>query len=79
MVAVIRLLAAMIKREPAPDERDLMTLEDVAARVGVAVPVIRRRIASGDIPAVRINGTVRVERTALERTLAIIAANYGPP
>lgn len=74
-----RLLAALFKRKPAPAERDLMTLEEVAARVGVDVPVIRRRIATGDIPAVRIGRTLRVERTALERTIAVIAANYGPP
>lgn len=74
-----RLLAALIRREPAPAERDLMTLEEAAARVGVDVPVIRRRIATGDIPAVRIGRTLRVERTALERTIAIIATKYGPP
>jgi excisionase family DNA binding protein len=57
-------------RSPSPDNGDLMTLEEVASRIGVEVPVIHRAIAKGDIPAVRTGGDLRVERDALERTLA---------
>lgn len=64
---------------PEPDRGDLLTLEEVAARIGVDVPVVRRAIARGDIPAVRTAKDLRIERVALERTLAIAAANYRPP
>ncbi|CAA7618627.1 Gene 36 protein (Gp36), putative excisionase (modular protein) [Candidatus Terasakiella magnetica] len=68
------------KPEAAPYNGGLMTLEEVATRIGVGVPVIRRAIANGDIPAVRIGRKdMRVERAALERTIAITAAHYGPP
>jgi excisionase family DNA binding protein len=64
---------------PEPDRGDLLTLEEVAARIGVDVSVVRRAIAKGDIPAVRTAKDLRIERVALERTLAIAAANYRPP
>lgn len=65
-----RFLAAAFERRPAPAGHDLMTLDEVAAQVGVAVPVIRRRMAMGDIPAARAGRTVQVERAAPARTIA---------
>ncbi|MEO5336244.1 MAG: helix-turn-helix domain-containing protein [Magnetospirillum sp. WYHS-4] len=64
---------------PEPGNGDLLALEEVAARIGVDVPGIRRAIAKGDLPAVWTGKEQRVERSALERTLAIVAANYGSP
>jgi excisionase family DNA binding protein len=65
-------------RQRPPDNGDLMTLEEVASRLGTDVAVVRRAIAKGDLPAVRIAKDLRVERSALECALAIAASNYGP-
>ncbi|CAA6606432.1 hypothetical protein MTBLM1_90101 [Rhodospirillaceae bacterium LM-1] len=66
------------KGNPSSDHDNLMTLDEVAARLGVDVRVVRRAIAKGDIPALRIGKGFKIERSALECSLAIAAAHYGP-
>jgi hypothetical protein len=78
------VFAALLPRrgdEPAPDNGDLMTLEEVvASRIGVErrghPPRHRQGRHSGGADR---RGDLRVKRDALERTLAIVASNYGPP
>lgn len=49
---------------PAPD---YLSLDDVAARLGVSVKTARRRVADGTLPAVRIGRRlIRVPASALE-------------
>lgn len=52
---------------PVPD--DLLTLRDVAERLGRSERTIRRWRREGLLPAVRIAGTVRVRLSDLERAL----------
>jgi len=46
---------------PAP----LVSVQDAAARLGVSVNTVRRRVKSGDIPSTRIGKVVRVDLTNL--------------
>lgn len=45
---------------------DYLTLDDVAARLGVSVKTARRRVADGTLPAVRIGRLIRVPASALD-------------
>lgn len=45
---------------------DYLSLDDVAARLGVSVKTARRRVADGTLPAVRIGRLIRVPASALE-------------
>jgi len=52
--------------------RQFLTVAEVAMRLGVSAPTIRRRIASGEIPAVQLGGpgtSVRVPHAALRAWL----------
>ncbi len=66
------------KGSPSSDRDNLMALDEVAARLGVDVVVVRRSIAKGDLPAVRTGRQLKVERGAFEQALAIAGAHYGP-
>ncbi len=66
------------KNDSSPDRDNLMTLDEVAARLGVDAGVVRRAIAKGDLPAVRTGRELKVERGAFEQALAIAGAHYGP-
>lgn len=48
----------------------LLTVSDVAARLGCSTRTVRRRIASGDLRAIRDRGLVRVSERELERFVA---------
>ncbi len=54
-------------------EHDYLSLPEVALRLGVSTPTIRRKVAEGELPAVRLGGpgsSLRVSREALEVWLA---------
>ncbi|AZS36807.1 Putative DNA-binding proteinA [Microbacterium lemovicicum] len=46
--------------------RSLVTLDEAAAHLHVSVKTVRRRIADGTIPAVRIGRLIRIPAAALE-------------
>jgi excisionase family DNA binding protein len=48
----------------------LLSVVDVADRLGVSVKTVRRMIARGDLPAHRIGKLLRVSEQALETLLA---------
>lgn len=57
--------------QPPAEPPDLLTLEDVAARLQVGVTTIRRMIAAGTIPAFKLGARVwRVRRVDYEAYLA---------
>lgn len=56
--AVAELRAAL---PPAP----LVTVEEAARLAGVSVATMRRRVRAGEVPAVRIGRTVRIDPAAL--------------
>lgn len=45
---------------------DYLSLNEVAARLGVSVKTARRRVSDGTLPAVRIGRLIRVPASALE-------------
>ncbi len=50
----------------------LLTVRETAARLGVSEDTVRRRIANGELPAVRLGGrgsSVRVDEGELRRWL----------
>ena len=59
-----------------PDHREYLTVAEVAAELHCSEPTVRRRIRSGELPAVRLGertGTaVRVRRGDLERVLCAL-------
>lgn len=55
----------------------LVTLDEAAAHLHVSIKTVRRRIADGTIPAVRIGRLIRIPAAALEsvgRPLAVAKA-----
>jgi excisionase family DNA binding protein len=48
---------------------DFMSIREFAARMDWSTTTVRRRIADGTVPAVKIAGTWRVPAVALERAL----------
>ena len=58
---------------PAPTPRSgprLLSVIDVADRLGLSVKTVRRMITRGDLPAHRIGNLLRVSEQALETLLA---------
>ena len=56
----------------APSGGRLLTLRETAERLHVSVDTVRRRIASGELPAVQLGGRgapVRVDERDLQRWL----------
>jgi len=57
----------------AAHPRELLTVEQVARRLSVSADTVRRRIRSGEIPAVRLGSSerhpLRVSSIALEQWL----------
>jgi len=49
--------------------RPLMDVRAAAWRVNVSPKTIRRRIASGELPAVKVGGVVRIDADDLEQFL----------
>lgn len=48
----------------------LMTPAEVAAELRISLPTTYRMIAARELPAARIGGQLRIERTAVEALLA---------
>lgn len=42
-------------------ERPLLSIRDVAARLSVSEKTVRRLIASGELPALKVGGRLRVD------------------
>ncbi len=55
-----------------PERARFLTLEQVAAELGVTMYEARRLVSTGELPAIRIGGrgVWRVERTVIERRSA---------
>jgi excisionase family DNA binding protein len=49
---------------PEPGER-LLSVADVAGRLGVAEKTVRRKISAGDLPALRVGKLIRVRENTL--------------
>jgi excisionase family DNA binding protein len=57
-------------------EREYMSVAEAAMLLGVSAPTIRRKIATGELPAVRLGdkgSSIRIPRAELEAWL------YAPP
>src|SRR5450759_1088050 len=52
------------------DETTYLTAAQAAARLGISLRTVRRRIADGSLPSVKIGGAVRVPASALEPPVA---------
>lgn len=61
----------MIRTMPEPD---YLTAAKAAARLGISLRTVRRRIADGSLPSVRIGRAVRVPVAALDLPVARAAA-----
>jgi len=48
------------------DETRYLSAKETAARLGISLRTVRRRIADGSLPSVKIGGAVRVPASALE-------------
>ena len=51
------------------DETRYLSATEAAERLGISLRTVRRRIADGSLPSVRIGGTVRIPASALEPPL----------
>ena len=50
-------------------QRPLLTIADAAVRLNLSEHTIHRRVASGELPAVRLGGLIRIDQDDLERWL----------
>ena len=48
----------------------LLTIADAAVRLNLSEHTVRRRIASGELPAVRLGALIRIDPDDLEQWLA---------
>lgn len=56
----------------AAPEREYLTIAEVALRLGISVPTVRRKIAAGELPAVQLGGpgtAIRIPHARLEAWL----------
>ena len=56
----------------AANESESRSIAEVALKLGISAPTVRRRIASGELPAVQLGGpgsAVRVDARDLDRWL----------
>ena len=61
-------------------EREYLSVSEVARRLGVSAATVRRRVADGQIPAAQLGGpgsSVRIPATGLERWLEDHATTLG--
>jgi excisionase family DNA binding protein len=52
------------------DDTGYLTAAEAAGRLGISLRTVRRRIADGSLPSVKIGGAVRVPASALEPPIA---------
>ena len=57
----------------------LLTYQDAAARLAVSVSTVRRLVAAGSLPCVRIGASVRVPESALDDFIQRAAGQVMPP
>jgi excisionase family DNA binding protein len=69
---------------PDMDEQAYLTARETAERLGISLRTVRRRIADGSLPSIKIGGAVRIPVSALEpaearapRAAREAAASYG--
>ncbi len=55
--------------EAAPSTRAGVSVQEVAAALGLSLPTVKRWVASGKLEAVRVGRRVVILRPALERAL----------
>lgn len=68
-----------ISHSPSNQAQELlMSIGEVADRLGAESSIVLRAVARGDLPSIRIRDNVWIERAAFERILATVYANYGP-
>ncbi len=57
--------------DTAPDLRPLLTIGQVASRLSMSVPFVRRAIESGDLESLRLSPrTIRIRPAAVEQYVA---------
>ena len=56
----------------------LLTYQDAAARLAVSVSTVRRLVAAGSLPCVRVGASVRVQEAALDRYIRRAAGEVMP-
>jgi excisionase family DNA binding protein len=56
--------------EPRPSTKSLLTVRDVAARLGVSRATVYKLCEEGALPHIRISNSIRVAPDALEAYLA---------
>lgn len=56
----------------------LLTYQDAAARLAVSVSTVRRLVAAGTLPCVRIGASVRVSESALDHFIERAAGEVMP-
>lgn len=52
----------------------LLTVREAANQLGVSERTIKRRIATGELPVVRVGRSVRIDRTALRPSTLTVAS-----
>jgi excisionase family DNA binding protein len=69
---------------PDMDEQAYLTARETAERLGISLRTVRRRIADGSLPSIKIGGAVRIPAVALEpaeprgpRAAREAAVSYG--
>ena len=63
------------RSEPHDDQRLTFTYEQTARAASVSVGLIRKRVRSGEIEAIRIGRCVRIPRRALLKLCGILPAD----
>jgi excisionase family DNA binding protein len=55
--------------DDAPEEDELLTVDEVATLLKINSQTVRNRIDAGDLPSVRLGRRVRVQRSVLEQLI----------
>jgi excisionase family DNA binding protein len=65
----MQLMSEEVHLQQVVDGERYLTLEEVAARLGVSLATVRRRISDGRLPATRFGAAVRVSERDLEEAM----------
>jgi len=55
----------------------LLSVEEIAERIGCSIRTVRRWVASGSLASVKVGGLRRVSPSALDRFLGIERTDWG--